>query len=74
MSQAARRITPADVMSLEDYARVRRDWRREVIALKRDRRLAVGPDATLYFENYRTHATWKQLAESLLGEPANAQA
>ena len=71
MSQAERRITPADVMSLEDYARVRRDWRREVIALKQHRRLAIGPDATLYFENYRTML--QQVQEMLWIEKGGAE-
>lgn len=47
-------ITAADIMDLEDYARTRKDWRRLMIQRKKDRRLAVGPNATMYFENFDT--------------------
>ncbi len=54
MTEHKRRITPDDILPLEDYAKVRDERRRQIIELKRDRRLAVGPDATFYFESYRT--------------------
>ena len=41
-----REITAADIMSMEDYAEVRRDRRRAVMEIKKLRRVAVGPDAT----------------------------
>ena len=47
-------ISRADIMAPGDYARVRKDRRREMAGLKANRRLAVGPDATLYFENHDT--------------------
>jgi len=71
MTEAERRITPADIMPLADYAKVRLDWRRQIIALKRDRRLAVGPEATLYFENYRTML--QQVQEMLWIEKGGAE-
>lgn len=49
-----REITPEDVVSLERYAAERGERRRQVTALKRRRRVEVGPFATFYFENYET--------------------
>lgn len=49
-----REITPADILPMEEYAKVRAEARRRVALLKRDRRLAVGPDATFSFECYET--------------------
>ena len=56
-------ITAADIMPLEDYAKVRTERRRAVTELKRNRRVAVGPDATFYFECYAT--IWHQIHEML---------
>lgn len=47
-------ITRADIMSMEDYGKVREDRRRSVSGMKRARRVQVGPDTTFYFENYDT--------------------
>ncbi|MCU0837844.1 MAG: DUF3501 family protein [Rhodospirillales bacterium] len=47
-------ITREDILPLADYARVRDERRRRMAEFKRDRRLAVGPDITFYFENYDT--------------------
>lgn len=40
--------------SLEEYATLRDDFRREVIEHKKPRRIAVTPNAVLYFEDYKT--------------------
>jgi hypothetical protein len=50
----ARSITAADIMPSEDYAKRRKELRAAVVALKRERRLHVGPAATLHFENFET--------------------
>jgi hypothetical protein len=47
-------ITRADILPLDQYQAVRDAERQAVAALKRNRRLAVGPDVTFYFENYDT--------------------
>lgn len=47
-------ITRADIMSMEDYGKVRDDKRRSMSAMKRARRVPVGPDTTFYFESYDT--------------------
>lgn len=43
-----------DLYSLEQYHRERADFRGRVLAHKRDRKVAVGPNATLYFEDRLT--------------------
>ncbi|HXB37312.1 MAG TPA: DUF3501 family protein [Acidimicrobiales bacterium] len=47
---AARDLTLDDVLDLRAYERVRGDYRAEVIALKKNRRVALGPVMTLVFE------------------------
>jgi hypothetical protein len=45
------KLTRADLMSLEEYARVRAQFRERALRHKHDRRLAVGPNATWCFED-----------------------
>jgi hypothetical protein len=47
-------LTRDHLMSLEQYAKARPDFRAEVLAHKRDRQVAIGPHATLYFEDRLT--------------------
>ena len=47
-------ITRGDLLGLEDYAAARPERKRAVAELKKHRRVAVGPDATFYFESYDT--------------------
>ena len=63
MPATARKITPADILSDQDYARQRKALRHDAIALKKPRRVEVGPFATFYFENYAT--MWLQVQEML---------
>jgi hypothetical protein len=51
---AACGLTPADVLDLRAYERVREDYRARLIARKRDRRVALGPVMTLVFECFDT--------------------
>ncbi|TWB22424.1 uncharacterized protein DUF3501 [Nitrospirillum amazonense] len=55
-----------DIMSMDEYGRVRAERRRALVAVKRNRRLAVGPYATFYFESYET--MWSQVHEMLFIE------
>jgi hypothetical protein len=48
---------------MDDYATQRRERRSEAVALKRNRRMEVGPVAAFYFENYAT--MWHQVHEML---------
>jgi hypothetical protein len=56
-------ITRADIMAMSDYARERKNRRAHLAAIKKHRRMAVGPHATFYFENYDT--MWHQIHEML---------
>lgn len=49
-----KKLTREDLYSLEKYAELRADFRRQVMEHKKDRRLAIGPNATLYFEDRLT--------------------
>ena len=47
-------LQAADLYSLEEYHRARPDFRARVLAHKALRQIAVGPNATLYFEDRLT--------------------
>lgn len=47
-------LTREDLYSLEEYSTIRADFRAQVMAHKKDRQLAIGPNATLYFEDRLT--------------------
>jgi hypothetical protein len=48
------KLNRSDLMSLEQYAEARREFKDRVIAHKRDRRIALGTNASLYFEDRLT--------------------
>ena len=58
-----REITRDDILPLDTYEQVRDARRTAVREQKRNRRVAVGPFATFYFENYET--MWNQIHEML---------
>jgi Protein of unknown function (DUF3501) len=58
-----RAITPADLMSIAEYGKVRAARRQATVARKQHRRLEVGPVATFHFENY--DSMWLQIQEML---------
>ncbi len=47
-------ITRDELMSLEQYAEKRAEFRQQVLAHKKYRQVALGPNATLYFEDRLT--------------------
>ena len=47
-------LTKNDILTLEDYLPVRDQLRRDIVQIKKPRRIEIGPDATFYFENYAT--------------------
>ena len=49
-----RKLEASDLMGLEAYHKSRLAFREKVMAHKRDRRVAGGPNATLYFEDRLT--------------------
>lgn len=58
-----RQITREDIIPFEDYASTRRERKKALVSVKKDRRMEVGPHATFYFENYET--MWNQIHEML---------
>jgi hypothetical protein len=58
-----RAIARADLLAPEVYAKERREQRRRVGAIKKERRLEVGPFCTFYFESFET--LWLQVQEML---------
>jgi hypothetical protein len=48
------KLSREDLYSLEKYAELRPEFRAQVIAHKRHRKLPIGPNATLYFEDRLT--------------------
>jgi hypothetical protein len=63
MSEAERKITPADILAPAEYDQQRKALKANLIPMKKLRRIEVGPFATFYFENYAT--MWMQVQEML---------
>ena len=70
MSLAERKITLADILTDAEYGARRTELRAASIAEKKNRRMEVGPYATLYFENYAS--MWLQVQEMLRIEKGGA--
>ncbi len=47
-------LTRADLFSLEEYSIKRSEFRNKVLSHKQNRRVGIGPNASLYFENRLT--------------------
>ena len=60
---AKKALTKADILSLDDYIKQRDQLRKDILVIKKPRRIDVGPHATFYFENY---ATMKQQIQEML--------
>lgn len=56
-------ITRSDIMPIDEYTKIRKDRRKAISLLKKDRRISCGPDATFYFESFDT--MWHQVHEML---------
>lgn len=54
MMAAKREITRDDILMPEAYGPIRKQRRAELVALKRPRRIEIGPVATAYFECFET--------------------
>ncbi len=63
MPEALRKITPQDLLPLPEYDQQRKSLKANLIPVKKQRRIEVGPFATFYFENYAT--MWLQVQEML---------
>lgn len=64
-------LSASDILPMADYAKVRKESRQRIAAQKRDRRVAVGPHVTFYFENYDT--MWLQVHEMVFIERGGAE-
>ena len=53
----------ADILPLTEWAKLRKDHRKALSERKKRRRVAIGPHAMLYFENWDT--MWYQVQEML---------
>ena len=54
MSKEKRQIEKQDLLSSDVYAKSRKQIRKDLVEFKKDRRIALGPYATFYFESFET--------------------
>ena len=54
MPRDKREILKEDIMPLDVYTKNRKELRKNIVNFKKDRRIALGPYATFYFESYET--------------------
>ena len=54
MPREKKEILKEDIMSLDVYTKNRKELRKNIVKFKKDRRIALGPYATFYFESYET--------------------
>lgn len=66
MPESTREITRDDLISDEEFAKIRKEKRLSLLPRKKLRRVEIGPHCTFYFENYDT--MWFQIQEMLLIE------
>jgi len=67
---AKHELVAADTLPAEEYARHRPEHRQRLGALKRNRRVVLGPYVTFYFESYDT--MWPQVQEMVYIEKGGA--
>mgnify|MGYP000940156325 FL=1 len=54
MPRQKREILKEDIMPLDVYIKNRKELRKNIVNFKKDRRIALGPYATFYFESFET--------------------
>ena len=54
MPREKNEIQKEDIMPLDVYIKNRKELRKNIVSFKKDRRIALGPYATFYFESYET--------------------
>ena len=52
MSKEKRQVEKKDLMSADIYAESRKQIRKDLVEFKKNRRIALGPYATFYFESF----------------------
>ncbi len=66
MSKEECKLTCEDILPMSEYGSRRAEQRKAMSAIKKNRRVAVGPDASFYFESFET--MWHQVHEMLFIE------
>ncbi|MBL6934878.1 MAG: DUF3501 family protein [Alphaproteobacteria bacterium] len=66
MSKQEHKLTAGDILPMAEYGSQRAEQRKKMSAIKKNRRVAVGPDAGFYFESFET--MWHQVHEMLFIE------
>ena len=54
MPKENRQIIKEDIMPLDVYTKNRKELRKNIVSFKKNRRIALGPYATFYFESFET--------------------
>ena len=54
MNKQAREVTKADLIPADEYAKNRKNDRKEIVSYKKNRRVSLGPYANFYFESFET--------------------
>ena len=54
MPKESRQIVKEDIMPLDVYIKNRKELRKNIVSYKKNRRIALGPYATFYFESFET--------------------
>ena len=54
MTKEKRKVEKTDLASAEIYSQNRKKYRKELVEFKKNRRVAIGPYATFYFESFET--------------------
>ena len=71
MPKEKREIQKSDIIPLEEYIKDRKKLRKNIVNFKKNRRVALGPYATFYFESYETMLA--QVQEMLYIEKGGAE-
>ena len=54
MTRENRIVEKKDLIPQDKYAKIRKKFRKELLDIKKNRRISIGPHATFYFENFDT--------------------
>ena len=54
MTKEKRKVEKTDLAPVEIYSQNRKKYRKELVEFKKNRRVAIGPYATFYFESFET--------------------
>ena len=75
IEQRANRISPGEILDLGDYERRRDELRASAMRARRARRIALGPNATLTFENRETvrYQIQEMLRAERIAKPAEVE-